>query len=175
LATCVGLTLVVWLPAIVLAETFHVSPQGDDAATGTATAPFRTVQRGADAAQPGDTVLVAPGIYRERVAPPRGGADGKPIVFRSAELRKAVIKGSDVWKPEWRQEQDRIWSGAVDQSLFTDTTHVDGANPFAIGFSSTPYGREGKPEYERHLKKERAGNPKADRSEEHTSELQSLS
>ena len=147
---------------IALAETFHVSPAGDDRAAGTAAAPFRTVQRGAEAAQPGDTVLVASGIYRERVAPPRGGADGKPIIFRSAELRKAVIKGSEIWKPEWRQERDRIWSGAVDPTLFTDTAHVDGANPFDIGFASTPWGREGKPEYERHLAKERAGNPKAD-------------
>ena len=32
LAACVGLSLVVWPPAIVRAETFHVSPQGDDAA-----------------------------------------------------------------------------------------------------------------------------------------------
>lgn len=144
------------------AETFHVSPVGDDRATGTAAAPFRSVQRGAEAAQPGDIVLVAPGVYRERVAPPRGGTEGKPIVFRSAELRKAVIKGSEVWKPEWRQERDRIWSGAVDPALFTDTAHVDGANPFDIGFASTPWGREGKPEYERHLAKERAGNPKAD-------------
>ena len=153
----------VLLASAVRAETYHVSPTGDDAAAGTAAAPFRTVQRGADASQPGDTVLVAPGVYRERVAPPRGGTEGKPIVFRAAELRKAVIKGSEVWKPEWRQERDRIWAGAVDQALFTDTAHVDGANPFAIGFASTPWGREGKPEYERHLKKERAGNPKADR------------
>ena len=145
------------------AETFHVSPQGDDAAAGTATAPFRTVQRGADASQPGDTVLVAPGIYRERVAPPRGGADGKPIVFRSAERHKAVIKGSDEWKPQWRHHSDAIWSGPVDPSLFTDTAHVDGGNPFEIPLVSTPWGREGRAEYERHLRKERAGNPKADK------------
>jgi hypothetical protein len=83
--------MVAGLPAVARAETFHVSPEGDDRAAGTSAAPFRTVQRGAEAAQPGDTVLVAPGIYRERVAPPRGGSEGKPIVFRSAERHKAVI------------------------------------------------------------------------------------
>ena len=163
LATCVGLTLVTWLPTAGRAETFHVSPQGDDAAAGTVAAPFRTVQRGADAAQPGDTVLVAPGIYRERVAPPRGGSDGKPIVFRSAERHKAVIKGSDEWKPDWRRQSDAIWSAEVDPAIFTDTAHVDGGSPFEIAVVSTPWGREGRPEYERHVRKERAGNPKADK------------
>jgi hypothetical protein len=155
--------LAFWLPLFAAAETFHVAPRGDDGAPGTAAAPFRTVQRGAEAAQPGDTVLVAPGIYRERVAPPRGGTDGKPIVFRSAERHKAVIKGSDEWKPKWRRHSDAIWSAPVDPAIFTDTAHVDGGNPFEIPLVSTPWGREGRPEYERHLRKERGGNPKADK------------
>lgn len=144
------------------AGTLHVSPTGDDAAEGTAAAPFRTVQRAAEAAQPGDTVLVAPGVYRERVAPPRGGVAGQPIVFRSAERHRAVIKGSDEWRPRWRQETASIWSGAVDPGLFTDTSHVDGANPFEIPLSSTPWGREGRPEHERHVRKEHGGVPGAD-------------
>lgn len=160
---CLAVVLTAWLPAIAAAETFHVSPQGNDAAAGTAAAPFRTVQRGAEAAQPGDTVLVAPGIYRERVSPPRGGADGKPIVFRSAERHKAVIKGSDEWSPEWRRRSDATWSAPVDPAVFTDTAHVDGGNPFEIPLVSTPWGREGRPEYERHLRKERGGNPQADK------------
>jgi len=162
-AACFALTLSIGLLPPAHAETFHVSPMGDDAAAGTEAAPFRTVQRGAEAARPGDTVLVAPGIYRERVAPPRGGIEGQPIVFRSAQRHQAVIKGSDEWRPEWRRHSDRIWSAPVDPALFTDTAHVDGGNPFEIPLSSTPWGREGRPEYERHLRKERAGNPKADK------------
>lgn len=150
------------LAGTAVAETLHVSPSGDDAAAGTAAAPFRTVQRAAEAAQPGDTVLVAPGIYRERVAPPRGGVAGKPIVFRSVERHRAVIKGSDEWRPRWRHETGSIWSGEVDPAMFTDTSHVDGANPFEIPLSSTPWGREGRPEHERHLRKEHGGVPGAD-------------
>ena len=161
--SCVGVALVPWLPASSCAETFHVSSDGDDTAAGTSAAPFRTVQRGAEAARPGDTVLVAEGIYRERVAPPRGGSEGKPIVFRSAERHKAVIKGSDEWVPKWGRHTDAIWSAAFDPAMFTDDGHVDGANPFEIPLASTPWGREGRPEYERHLRKERAGNPKADK------------
>jgi len=143
-------------------STFHVSPEGSDAAAGDELHPFRTVQRAAEAAQPGDVVLVSPGVYRERVAPPRGGEAARPIVFRSQVRHAAVLKGSDVWEPTWESHGEQIWSGVVAENLFTDTTHVDGANPFAIPLASTPWGREGFPEHERHRRGERGGNPAAD-------------
>jgi lysophospholipase L1-like esterase len=129
--------------------TYHVAPTGDDAASGAADAPFRTIQRAADAAQAGDTILVRPGVYRERVAPRRGGIEGKPITYRSVERHAAIIKGSDVWAPEWHDEGGGIFSAAVDEALFTDTAHVDGANPFRVASSATPWGREGRPEHAR--------------------------
>ena len=135
--------------AVAEGTTYHVAPTGDDTAAGSLAAPFRTIQRGAEAAQPGDTVLVHPGVYRERVAPPRGGLEGKPIVFRSAVRHAAIIKGSDIWKPEWNDEGSGIWSGMLDEELFTDTAHVDGANPFRIHSSVTPWGRDGRPEFVR--------------------------
>ena len=162
-----------WLPALTVslclfacrlgrAETFHVSPKGTDAASGSQQDPFRTVQQAADVAQPGDVVLVRPGTYRERVSPPRGGSAGKPIVFRSVVRHGAIIKGSDLISGPWKEEADDIWSAAVSPELFTDTAHVDGGNVFEIPLSSTPWGREGRPEYLRSLENERGGNPDAD-------------
>ncbi|NBP89050.1 MAG: DUF1565 domain-containing protein, partial [Planctomycetia bacterium] len=162
-----------WLPALTVslclfacrlgrAETFHVSPKGTDAASGSQQDPFRTVQQAADVAQPGDVVLVRPGTYRERVSPPRGGSAGKPIVFRSVVRHGAIIKGSDLISGPWKEEADDIWSAAVSPELFTDTAHVDGGNVFEIPLSSTPWGREGRPEYLRSLENERGGNPNAD-------------
>ena len=43
---------------------------------GTKACPFSTIQQAADAAMPGDEVLVAPGIYREKNA---AAASGKPL------------------------------------------------------------------------------------------------
>lgn len=135
-------TLALDLPA----RTFYVSPAGDDSTTGTETAPFRTIQRAADSAGPSDTVLVGPGIYRERVAPPRGGVEGKPITYRSEVAHAAIIRGSDVWAPTWHRHRDGIWFGVPDEGMFTDRAHRDGANPFKILLSSTPWGRNGRPE-----------------------------
>jgi hypothetical protein len=149
-------------PDAAAGTTHHVASTGDDAGPGTAAAPFRTIQRGAEAAQPGDTVLVHPGIYRERVAPPRGGVEGRPIVFRAAEVHRAIIKGSDVWKPEWTDEGDGVWSGAVDETLFTDTAHADGANPFRVASAVTPWGRDGRPEHTRAAAGSKGFSPAAD-------------
>lgn len=149
LVNSAGLPALPFTSAVAEGTTFHVAPTGDDKAAGTLAAPFRTIQRGAEAAQPGDTVLVHPGVYRERVAPPRGGLEGKPIVFRSLAAHAAIIKGSDVWKPEWTDEGNGIWSGALEESLFTDSAHVDGANPFRVHSSVTPWGRDGRPEFVR--------------------------
>jgi hypothetical protein len=52
---------------------FHVAIQGNDTNPGTRKSPLRTIQRAADLAQPGDTITVHAGTYRERVNPPRGG------------------------------------------------------------------------------------------------------
>ena len=137
----------------VAAATLHVDPLGDDQAAGSEAKPFRTIQRAADFAQPGDTVLVAPGIYRERIAPPRGGKDGAPITFRSTVKHGAVVRGSDPWAPQWRKVSSGLYAGKVDEAMFADTAHRDSANPFRVSSSSTPYGREGKPEAEREYPK----------------------
>ena len=65
-------------------NTFVVNNQAANASDknpGTKAQPLKTIQAGANRAQPGDTVLVKAGIYREEVIPPRGGTSPeKPIV-----------------------------------------------------------------------------------------------
>ena len=55
-----------------------------DDGPGTEEVPFKTISRAAEMAKPGDTVLVRAGIYRERVAPARGGEEGMPITYMAA-------------------------------------------------------------------------------------------
>jgi alpha-N-arabinofuranosidase len=56
------------------AAIYHVSPTGLDGNSGTETQPFKTISAAASVAEPGDTITVHEGVYRERVNPPRGGS-----------------------------------------------------------------------------------------------------
>ena len=91
------------------AKTYVVNGARVDASDenlGTEAEPLKTIHRAAQLAQLGDTVLVHAGVYRERVAPARGGREGQPIVYTAAAREQVVIKGSDVWQPRWRKTSD---------------------------------------------------------------------
>lgn len=131
--------------------TLHVSPVGHDENSGEAQAPLRTISRAADLAMPGDTVLVREGVYRERVAPPRGGKPGKPITFRAAPGERVVIKGSEHWTPTWQQDSPGVYFAVPASDLFNDRPdeYVDSHNPLEVHLASTPWQRNGRREKER--------------------------
>lgn len=98
---------IAWLSAARGAE-FHVAPSGDDAAEGTADAPFRSLERARDAiraarkqpdAQPEPAhVVVHPGVYSLMkpfvLTKADGGTADAPIVYRSAQPGTAILRGS---------------------------------------------------------------------------------
>jgi hypothetical protein len=66
------------------AADWFVSPTGADTNAGTSpAAAFRTIQRGADAAGPGDTVHLGAGTYGDAVVLRHSGAPGSPITITS--------------------------------------------------------------------------------------------
>ncbi len=104
--------------SVARATEFHVAPSGDDANPGTRRAPFRTIQRAAEAAQPGDVVTVHAGTYRERINPPRGGlSDRRRIVYQAARGERVEIKGSEV-VTGWTRTQDDVWQVTLPNSFF---------------------------------------------------------
>jgi len=134
--TRIGIAL---LGAVALAPTlhaaeFHVASSGNDSNPGTQAAPFRTIQRGAALAKPGDRITVHEGVYRERINPPRGGeSDTKRIVYQAALGEKVEIKGSEVVK-NWVKVQDDVWKVTLANAFFgsfnpySDLLHGDWFN-----------------------------------------------
>lgn len=136
----------------VVPRTWFVSSKGNDSHEGSEEKPLRTISEGARRAQPGDTVLVKQGVYRERVTPPRGGEEGKPITYRGEKLGKVFLRGSEEWKPGWKKHKAGVRFAVPDEALFDDDVYVDSPNPFKAELSSTPEGRDGKWEFERYEK-----------------------
>lgn len=133
------------------ANTYFVSPKGSDTNQGTSTRPFKTINKASLVAMPGDTILVRQGIYRERVAPVRGGKVGAPIVYMAEPNKAVIIRGSELWSPNWQAKGEGIYAAVPDDKLFNDiqSDYIDDYNPFKVTLSSTPYQREGKREWER--------------------------
>ena len=74
----------------------QAAPGAADTNPGTEEKPFKTVQRAADAAKPGDTIYVMAGKYDERVRVKAGGTEGKPVAFVAMPRRSATVGGFDL-------------------------------------------------------------------------------
>ena len=99
--------LLVLAPAVcrAAATTYHVAPSGDDAASGTVTAPFRTLQRGVNTLRPGDTLLVAAGTYRETVRLERGGTLSAPVTIAARPGAQVIVSGADRLRDGWTKAE----------------------------------------------------------------------
>jgi len=113
------LIILILLPIFVFvsAKEYHVAKTGNDANPGTKDAPFLSIQKAADVAQPGDVITVHQGVYRERITPPRGGnSDSERIVYQAAEGEKVEIKGSEIVN-SWVKFSGTVWKAVVPNSL----------------------------------------------------------
>lgn len=69
-----------------------VAPNGSDSAPGTLRRPWRTVQRALDVLEPGETVFVRAGTYRENLSFARAGTRTKTITIRSYPRERVVLR-----------------------------------------------------------------------------------
>ena len=81
--------------------TRFVATDGDDASDGTSpSTPWRTIQKAADSAQPGDVVCVRGGVYNERVTLHVSGTASASITFQSYPGETAIIDGTGITVPD---------------------------------------------------------------------------
>ncbi len=93
------------------------NPRASDANTGTSASPWRTIGRAAQQMQPGDAVVITAGVYRESLAPPRGGTDAEHrITYAAAPGARVVVSGADPvprgWAPAGLSRWRRSWPAA---------------------------------------------------------------
>lgn len=106
--------------------TYHVAKNGSDKNNGTKENPFFTIQKAADIAVAGDTVLVHEGEYREWVRPRNSGAhENCRIVYQAAEGEHVVIKGSEKVE-NWEPVEGTVWKTEIANDLFGTE------NPFTL-------------------------------------------
>src|SRR4029077_4803541 len=69
----------------------------------------RTIQKAANKARPGDTVLIHSGVYRETVVVETNGTLKKPIRFEAAPGANVVVTGLDRFT-KWHKEGGNVFS-----------------------------------------------------------------
>lgn len=79
--------------------------------------PFHSVAQAAKLAQPGDEIIVAPGVYREAVDPVHAGTPEQRIIYRSEVKNKAIITGAEEVK-NWKRYRDNVWKVNIPNGLF---------------------------------------------------------
>ncbi len=70
-------------PPTPMGRTFYIAPNGNDADPGSEAKPWQTIQHAADALDPGDTVLIKNGTYRDGAIITRSGQPDKPLTFKA--------------------------------------------------------------------------------------------
>jgi hypothetical protein len=107
----------------VLLSSYFVSTGGNDANAGTnLSASFRTIQRAANMAKPGDTVFVRGGTYRETVKP----ANSR-VTFKAYNGEKVTVSGANVVSG-WSNYKNSIYRAPMgwDEGFGQNQVFVDG-------------------------------------------------
>jgi hypothetical protein len=127
IAPCIA--LIVPSGSAVAAHEIHVAKTGSDSGSGDQSSPYLTINKAASVAEPGDTVTVHAGTYREWVKPVRGGTgENKRITYRPAPGEEVIIKGSERIT-SWTREADGVWKVGLPSSFFGEY------NPYALKVS----------------------------------------
>ncbi|MCK5853316.1 DUF1565 domain-containing protein, partial [bacterium] len=111
----------------------YVSPNGKNTNIGSKTHPLKTLQKAIDLANPGETIFIREGVYREQVTIPAGK---NRVVLQSFKNEKTVLKGSDLFT-DWKKTDD-YWYRIV--KIKPQQVMVDGNNPLQqIGYPNDDF------------------------------------
>src|ERR1043165_1519669 len=78
--------------------------------------PEHSIQAAVNIAQPGDTIVIGPGIYRETIVFPRNGTAEKPIVVRGSGDGRTIVSGCEP-VGGWTKHSGEIWKAPMPWTL----------------------------------------------------------
>ena len=106
----------------------------DNSSAGSQAQPYCSILAATNAHHaPGDTILVMPGTYREKITIPASGAPGQPLVF-TAQGEGVLIDGSDSYADpaQWTIYAGSVWRAAgvtwQPQQVFVDGARLSPAS-----------------------------------------------
>ena len=108
-------------PVSVSAANVFVSPEGNDANSGTLAQPFRTVQKGVDSLSAGDTCYVRAGIYRETVRLTVNGRPRQPVRIQAYPGEDVLLDGTERIREPLKRGDDGVFTARTEltfQQLF---------------------------------------------------------
>lgn len=109
------------------AATFYAAPTGNDTNSGTQAQPLATLQAAVNRLQPGDTLLIRGGVYRETVTFPRSGTVQQPITVRPYGSETVVVSGCDPITG-WQPHKGRIWKAPMPWTIGLGRNQVFAGN-----------------------------------------------
>lgn len=114
-----GALICVTVASNLFAAEIHLSPSGDDSASGAASAPMSTLKAAAAKLRPGDVCVLHDGAYRDAlVIEGLKGAVGKPITFRAARGEQPVLDGTINLDLDWAKGDGGVWSAKIDHDVW---------------------------------------------------------
>jgi len=130
-----GFTPFLFFGSQALAADYYVSTTGSDTNLGIQSQPWRTIQKAADSAQPGDKVHIGPGIFYERVKVNVSGNSTSGIVFQGQRGDNGefltVIDGSDVTSG-WEADPEHSPPCTASPCVYTYKTDAIEYNSYAM-------------------------------------------
>ena len=119
---------------------YFVATNGFDDNPGTIARPFKTIQKCATLAQPGETCWIREGVYREKIQPPASGTPEARITFAAYQDEEVTISGTEP-VTEWVKEQDSIYRSPIELPVdsYSDTGFL--ANQLFVNGKMMPEAR----------------------------------
>tara|TARA_A200000113_G_scaffold179414_1_gene165097 strand:+ start:2403 stop:4793 length:2391 start_codon:yes stop_codon:yes gene_type:complete len=102
-----------WI-SVASAKTLYVSVNGADKHTGEIDQPLRTIQVALKQAQPGDTIIIGPGTYRETIR----ASKKRDVTIKAAREGDVRIVGTELLPQAWSEGDEGIWSQTLSQPIW---------------------------------------------------------